>query len=79
MASLDRLAKLLTQAADALEEAAGEIRDLAFHADDNLDRVGQALVHILDVQDEIYSVRPDLVPDDAPRPPDDGHERPPAK
>ena len=76
MPSLDRLERLLTQAADALDEATRQIRELELHPDINLDRIGQALVHVLDVQDEIYSLRPDLVRDETRERPEDMTERP---
>ena len=76
MPSLDRLERLLTQAADALHEAARQIRELELHPDVNLDRIGQALVHVLDVRDEIYALRPDLVPDESRERPEDMRERP---
>ena len=62
--SVEHLELLLRRAAAALDEASREIRTLGFHPDTNLERIGEALVHILDIQDELYSIRPDLMPDD---------------
>jgi len=58
--SYESLDKLLTAAASQLNDAAGLIRDLDLAPDSNIKKVGESLVNIFEIQQEIYAVRPDL-------------------
>ena len=61
--SLEELDKRLRRATRLLDDCAATLRDLDFNAHQNIKRVGDALVQIFAIQDEIYQIRPDLMPD----------------
>src|SRR6266403_6146948 len=52
----------LTKAARLLDSAAGKLRDANFRAGRNILRIAEALARISDVQFEIYSAQPGLLP-----------------
>ncbi len=61
--NLDNLNAMLTKTSTELDEAASMIRDLSLNNEVNIQRIGEALVNIYDIQNEIYLIRPDLKPD----------------
>jgi len=63
MASLEQLDNLLSQAANLLDQAGSEIRDLQLNSEENLRKVGEALVNIFEIRLQIFKQRPDLTPD----------------
>ena len=63
MAKVDELYGNLRVAAALLDVAAGNIRDLPLPpVQDNIRRVGEALVSIFDLMRAVYAIRPDLTP-----------------
>jgi hypothetical protein len=62
MASLQGLDARLSRAAKLLDQAAYEIRRLRLSAPRNVLRVAEALQRISEIQFEIYTKRPGLVP-----------------
>ncbi len=63
MANLESLEALLAEALQCLDESAGLIRAIPqLNVDQNLRRVGHAIHSVWDIQDEIYTLRPDLKP-----------------
>jgi hypothetical protein len=63
-ASLDNLHKLLTDAANKLDRAAREIRDIPFEPrKEYIRKIAGAIGNILDIRHKIYQSRPDLQPD----------------
>lgn len=64
MATLESLNKLLCSAADSLDQATNEIRDVPLEpAKSNLQLIGEALVNILQIQQLIYEQAPELMPE----------------
>lgn len=63
MASLEQLNNLLSQAADLLDEAGNQVRDLQVNSEENLRKIGEALVNIFEIRMQIFKQRPDLTPD----------------
>ncbi len=61
--SLDRLDRQLRKSSRMLDDCARLIRDLDLSSRENIRRVGQALVLIFEIQDQIYKRRPDLTPE----------------
>jgi hypothetical protein len=61
--SLERLNRQLAMSSRMLDDCAGLIRDLELNPKENIRRIGEALVLIFDVQDQIYEQRPDLTPE----------------
>jgi GNAT superfamily N-acetyltransferase len=58
--SLDHLAGELRWASHVLNDCATLARDLDFNKHENVRRIGKALSEIIDIELEIYKVRPDL-------------------
>lgn len=56
------LNKILTDAALSLDSAAHMVRDLKLSPETNIKKLGQALVDVFEIQNEIYALRPDLKP-----------------
>ena len=63
MASLDDLENLLDEASRLLDKAAGQIRDLGLDPEKNVRKIGEAIVSASEIRNEIYSRRPDLIPE----------------
>ncbi len=63
MASLDELEHLLKEASCLLDNAAKEVRDLGLEPEKNVRRIGEALVLVSEIRNEIYNRRPDLIPE----------------
>ena len=61
--SLEELEGLLKEVGDKLNKSAYIVRQLNFEEQLNLKRIGLALGKIYDVQNEIYSVKPELRPE----------------
>jgi len=61
--SLDRLNRQLTKSARTLGDCAALIVDLRFSSSENVRRIGNALVMIFEIQNQIYEQRPDLTPE----------------
>ena len=62
--SLDHLNKLLREAANKLDRAALEIRDIPLEPrKQHIRKIGEALSNIFDIQHTIYDARPDLEPE----------------
>ncbi len=61
--SLDRLDSQLRQAAKLLNDCAKLIRDIQLDSKSNIRRIGEALVNVFEIQNQIYERRPDLTPD----------------
>ncbi|SRR5712691_8180570 len=59
---LDIIDRTLKRAVGILHDAAVEIRDAKFDPQGNIRHIGEALVSIFAIQDEIYRMRPDLLP-----------------
>jgi hypothetical protein len=69
MATPESIHRLLSVAAALLNEAAAEIRDARLApANENIERIGSALTDIFDIQQQVYRVRPDLMPESIARP-----------
>lgn len=63
MATLEALYKNLDRAARTLDRAAGQIRDTPLEPTrDNIRRIAKALAEIFEIQQEIYPLRPELIP-----------------
>jgi len=64
MASLESINEKLRVAAEMLDQAASEIRDLPLDpAKKHIGGIGEALGNIFQIQHEIYRLRPELQPD----------------
>lgn len=63
MSSLDSLNTLLSDAGTLLDQASSEIRDTKLNPEQNIGRIGAALMKIFEVRMEIYQQRPDLSPE----------------
>lgn len=61
-ASLDLLDKNLRQAAKLLDACADQLRDLQLNSDQNIERIGQTIATIFEIQQDIYAQRPQLTP-----------------
>jgi hypothetical protein len=62
-ATLESLEGLLAEAAQCLNDAAGELRELPqIDLDRNLRRIGTAMNAVWDFRDELHKLRPDLRP-----------------
>lgn len=59
---LDVINRKLTRATAILTGAAGDIRDAKLYPRRNIHHVGEALMSIFAIQDDIYRARPDLLP-----------------
>src|SRR2546421_13087576 len=59
---LEAIDRDLTKAARLLDSAAGKLRDANFRAGRNIRRIAEALARISDIQFEIYSAQPGLLP-----------------
>ncbi len=53
----------LRRAGKILDQVAHKLRDADFDRGQNIRRIGEALVKIFEIQNQIYGVRPDLKPD----------------
>jgi hypothetical protein len=63
MATIESLEALLAEAAQCLDDAAGELRELPqLDAKQNLRRIGTAMNAVWEFRDEVYKLRPDLKP-----------------
>lgn len=63
MASLESINEMLQVAAEKLDQAANEIRDLPLDPPKkHIGRIGEALGNIFQIQHEIFRLRPDLRP-----------------
>lgn len=63
MATLEKLDNLLSEAANLLDQAGSEITDLHMNSEENLRKIGEALVTIFEIRLQIFKQRPDLTPD----------------
>ena len=45
-----------------MDGAAGIIRDLGFSPKSNITKIGEALVHVFEIQHQIYKIHPELQP-----------------
>ena len=63
MASFDELERLLRDASRMLDQAAKQIRDLGLDPDKNVRRIGEAIVLTSEIRNEVYTCRPDLMPE----------------
>jgi hypothetical protein len=73
MPSFESINEKLQLAAEKLDQAATEIRDLPLEPTETyIRKLGESLVNIFEIQHEIYRLRPDLQPDflkeETPRP-----------
>lgn len=64
IASIDDLEKVLKEATHRLDNCAAAIRDLRLDPETNVRRVGEAIVLVSEIRNEIYKQRPDLMPED---------------
>ena len=63
MHTLDSINDLLNEAAEKLNRAANELRDSPLiDSQKNIPNIGRALGNIIQIQQHIYSIRPDLEP-----------------
>ena len=64
MATLEALYENLNRAARALDRAAGQIRDVPLEpAGENIRRIANILAEIFEIQQQIYPLRPELIPE----------------
>jgi len=69
MADLKSLNESLSAAAKILDHAVTEIRDIPLDPKkDNISHIGKALIHIFDIQKQIYKIEPSLEPEYLKRP-----------
>ena len=62
MAALQELNTTLRHAAESLNRAAAQIRDLGMNPDENVRKIGEALTLIFEIQNQVYARRPSLTP-----------------
>lgn len=62
MASLAELESTLADVSGELDGAAKQIRDLDLKPSENIRRVGEAIVLLAEIREDIYECRPDLAP-----------------
>ena len=60
---IEKLNKLLTQAAGKLDKSAALVTELNLDKENNRGRIAEALANIFDIQHQIYELKPDLKPD----------------
>ena len=63
--SLERLNRQLAMSSSMLGDCSRLIRDLELNHEENIRRIGEALVRIIDIQGQIWELRPDLTPEHA--------------
>jgi hypothetical protein len=64
MATLESINRLLSVAATLLDHAAAEIRDAKLEpVGENIERIGKALAEVFEIQHQIYTLKPDLMPE----------------
>lgn len=63
MASYAELEQLLEEASGRLDHAAKQIRDLGLNPPKNIRRLGDAIVLVAEIRNEVYALRPDLMPE----------------
>ena len=63
MASFEELEKLLEDASRLLDQAAQQIRELEVEPAKNIRKIGEAIVLASEIRNEVYALRPDLMPD----------------
>ena len=69
MANPESVNRLLSVAASLLDQAAGEIRDAKLYpVRENIERIGKALVEVMEIQFQVYKVQPNLRPQDLAQP-----------
>jgi hypothetical protein len=56
------LDKTLRHAAEALDKAAAQIRDLEINPNANVHRIGEALTLIFEIQNQLFARQPSLTP-----------------
>lgn len=61
--SLEELETLLIEVGTKLNQSAYLVRKLKFSEEKNIKNIGLALGKIYDIQEEIYSVKPELKPE----------------
>ena len=61
--TLDEIERQLARAARILDRSARQLRDVKLNPNRNIRRIGEALVLVFEIQNEIYRKRPDLMPD----------------
>jgi len=61
--ALESIDSELRKAAKILDQVAYQLRDANFDSSRNIQRIGKALVEVFAIQNDIYRVRPDLMPD----------------
>jgi hypothetical protein len=64
IATIDDLEKILKEATHRLDNCGAAIRDLRLDPETNVRRVGEAIVLVSEIRNEIYKQRPDLMPED---------------
>jgi hypothetical protein len=70
MGQIEQLHERLLSASALLDTAAGEIREVGLEpVDENIQRIGKALVEVLDILHTVYAVRSDLTPTELKLPP----------
>jgi hypothetical protein len=62
-ASLKEIEKLLQRSAKLMNRAAGLIRDAALDPKNNIRRIGDALALVFEIEKQIYTKWPDLMPE----------------
>ena len=63
--SIERLNRQLELSTGMLGDCSRLIRDLELNPNENIRRIGEALLLIFDIQSQIYEQRPDLTPEHA--------------
>jgi hypothetical protein len=64
IATFDDLEKILKEATHRLDNCVAAIRDLRLDPETNVRRVGEAILLVSKIRNEIYKQRPDLMPED---------------
>ncbi len=68
--SLEYLDARLRRSVKLLDSCTSLIRDLELNPKRNIRRIAEAMVEVFEIQNEIYKLRPDLMPDYLKKPPD---------
>ncbi|MBL0729655.1 hypothetical protein [Piscinibacter sp. HJYY11] len=64
MTTPESIHRLLTVATSLIDQAAGEIRDSKLEpVRENIEHIGRAIAELFEIQQQIYRLQPDLMPD----------------
>ena len=63
MATYEELEILLNEASHLLDRAAENVRDVGLDPEENVRKIGEAMVLVAEIRQQIYKQRPDLKPE----------------